>query len=77
MNVFSFQSRISSITKGDIEEGCNCKIMPLMTDQNDKTVIDRIKLISCIKVVLYLLRLSICFSITVKKEDPWKKIGRR
>ncbi|CAH7100911.1 Transcriptional regulator [Vibrio chagasii] len=43
---FSFQSRISSITKGDIEEGCNCKIMPLMTDQNDKTVIDRIKLIS-------------------------------
>lgn len=43
---FSFQSRISSITKGDIEEGCNCKIMPLMTDQNDKAVIERIKLIS-------------------------------
>lgn len=43
---FSFQSRISSITKGEIEEGCDCQIMPLMTDQNDKAVIDRIKLIS-------------------------------
>ncbi|MEZ9404515.1 MULTISPECIES: helix-turn-helix domain-containing protein [unclassified Vibrio] len=43
---FSFQSRISSITKGEIEEGCDCQIMPLMTDQNDKSVIDRIKLIS-------------------------------
>ncbi|CAK1846592.1 helix-turn-helix domain-containing protein [Vibrio crassostreae] len=43
---FSFQSRISSITKGEIEEGCDCQIMPLMTDQNDKAVMDRIKLIS-------------------------------
>ena len=43
---FSFQSRVSSITKGEIEEGCDCQIMPLMTDQNDKAVIDRIKLIS-------------------------------
>ncbi|TKF06862.1 helix-turn-helix transcriptional regulator [Vibrio kanaloae] len=43
---FSFQSRISSITKGEIEEGSDCQIMPLMTDQNDKAVIDRIKLIS-------------------------------
>ncbi|MCY9862482.1 helix-turn-helix transcriptional regulator [Vibrio coralliirubri] len=43
---FSFQSRISSITTGEIDEGCDCQIMPLMTDQNDKAVIDRIKLIS-------------------------------
>ncbi len=44
---FSFQSRISSITKGEIDkDDGEFEIMPLMTDQNDKDIIDRIKLIS-------------------------------
>lgn len=44
---FSFQSRISSITKGEIDkDDGEFEIMPLMADQNDKDIIDRIKLIS-------------------------------
>lgn len=43
---FSFQSRISSIAKREIDKGHDFQIMPLMTDQNDKAIIDRIKLIS-------------------------------
>ena len=44
---FSFQSRIASVAKAEgSKENNSFDIQPLMTDQNDKKVVDRIKLIS-------------------------------
>ncbi|MFM2642159.1 helix-turn-helix transcriptional regulator [Vibrio chagasii] len=44
---FSFQSRIASITKGELDEDNEeFRVMSLMADQHDKDILDRIKLIS-------------------------------